>query len=474
MVLLSKILFQINILIVFLLTVFGFFLSIMSKQIVFETDNNLISYGAFFIFCIVVILSVKNQRLLLFFLPFVLLAFPVSINNFFPGIFLESKELKVIFPLFTHIDLYFLILLIYRYMMTQKVVFKPIQFIDAFILLFLVSTVINLFYVRSCHDMLLLISGMYPIRYCLLIQLFLANFKINYEYIIKGVILCIFFLFIESSTYTIISSEDALASGSLGINTFGNIVGQMTTLLLYYFYTKSNDLKNKFWYLMAIAIGLVIVVLSQTRMALLAMLIVSGIVVFPKLAMKYKMCIFFLIILSLAFFIYIDDWGKYDIKAVFDNISLSSGEELTDIVNITRTKETSSIFTRLKLFQTSINMFCENIYLGIGFGRFNVCKYVYGFDVQVIIDSHNGYLFLLAQLGVIGILWIYLIYIYPIYVFMRAKVFYIKYICFINFGMAICDLSNAGIFKYSVLSFLLFNTLLLLYIKRYGCVKYQF
>lgn len=468
--LLSKILFQINFLFVLVLTLFGLFSGIMLDQIVFETDNILMSCGASLIFCIVIAISVKSQRLLCFFLPFVLLAFPIIINNLFPGLFLENQQLEVIFPLFTHIDLYFLLLLGYKYLINRRLVFKPIQYINECVLLFLLSSLVNILYSRGFNDVLLLISGMYPIRYCLLIQLFLANFRINYEYLIEGLFFCIFFLFLESSVYTIMSDKNVLSSGSLGINTFGNIVGQITLLLLYYYYTKREKIKNRIFKLLAIVIGLIVVVLSQTRMALLAMFIVSGIIIYPKLTIKYKFLIVLLIGFFLTFLIDMKDLGKYDIKAVFDNISFSSGDELTDIVNVTRTELTSSIFTRLKLFQTSINMFSENIFTGIGYGLFNVRKYEYGFDEQVIIDSHNGYLFLLAQLGIIGVLFIYLIYIYPIYIFIRTKFFHIKCICFTNLGMAICDLSNAGIFKYSVLSFLLFNSLLLLYIKRYGCV----
>ena len=106
---------------------------------------------------------------------------------------------------------------------------------------------------------------------------------------------------------------------------------------------------------------------------------------------------------------------------------------------------------------------------GTGYGTFNYLKGQYGFKDLILIDAHNGYLNTLAQLGFSAVFFLYLIYLYPILNFkeVQDKTF-LACLAFINLTMAICDLSNAGIYKSPAFALLAFNAVVMSMLKRQG------
>jgi O-antigen ligase len=112
-------------------------------------------------------------------------------------------------------------------------------------------------------------------------------------------------------------------------------------------------------------------------------------------------------------------------------------------------------------------MFLENFFFGIGYGAFNLEKGDYGFNIRVLIDAHNGYLNTLAQMGISSIPFLYFIYLYPYVKYKGIREHsYLKLLFVINITMAIADLSNAGIYKYSVFAMLAFNSIVLMTLSR--------
>lgn len=420
--------------------------------------------GVLFFFCITY--SLINDLHLSRILPFILLAFPSTINNLFPGVYLESEQLKVILPYITHIDVYIFLILVFKLIKKGKIAIPTIgRGLCVAILLFIFTCVVNVCYRQFDPDLtLLLLAGLYPVRFLILLHILISNSSIVFKELIKGYLFSIIFLFIESTTYTLLKGGGLLESGSLGINTFGNIVGQIVVLLIAYYFYEKKVKKNVFFYWIIICLGLVIVVGTSTRMALLAMFLMIMLFIFPRLSVRKKIVLIVIGVIMSTFILVNVDQEKFDFLAILERISFNNaGDTITDVIQIEKSESTNSLITRLFLYQTSFEMFWNNLCTGIGFGLFNKEKSLYGFTESVIIDSHNGYLFFIAQLGLVGLLWIWYIYINPIRLYIKYGKEYriIQYIAMINIGMAFCDLTNAGVFKSAVLSILIMNIVLL-------------
>lgn len=440
-----------------LLFLFGLSIGVISAGFVFD-DISSLSILSVPIFVLASFYSLRDDRYLSIILPFILLAFPVNVNNCFPGVFLESPELEVVYPYFCHTELFLLLVLIYKYRKGYQLKVSLLPYI--LLWTFVISSIISMIIHTDTHYWLLLISGQYPIRILVLILLFVQCVKIDFDYFIIGICFSILFLGLESFAYTYNKGLDVLTSGSLGNNTFGNVVAQLSSLLLYYMTWRKH---NRILIIPTLFVSLIILIGTDTRMAILSSLIVITFVVFPSCSRRIKITIVLVGIIC-AYYVMSHSLlssleGKMDVATTLSAIDISS---LTDI-EITATETTSSLLTRLSLWETSIKMLFDNPFTGIGWNLFNVLKYKYGFDIEVIIDPHNGYFLFLSQLGLWGGLWVY-------YIFFRCWIIYkktadldLKTLAIFNMGMTICELSNAGSYKFNVLSFLLFMTIYINY-----------
>ena len=103
-------------------------------------------------------------------------------------------------------------------------------------------------------------------------------------------------------------------------------------------------------------------------------------------------------------------------------------------------------------------MIYNNPFFGIGPRLWNIKKYDYGFDTPILIDSHNGYLNILSEYGIIvGLLILYLLF-YPLLHF-NKNFKYSPLIAFI-YLFSITELSNSGTYKYQIFSLLVMSSLI--------------
>ena len=96
--------------------------------------------------------------------------------------------------------------------------------------------------------------------------------------------------------------------------------------------------------------------------------------------------------------------------------------------------------------------------------RWNFHKSEYGFDEHILLDSHNGYLAITSQFGLFAILFIYLVYLWPLNI-LKNKVFVRDnnyYLALIPVGIAVCDLTNAGIYKHQIFALMSLIVILLI------------
>lgn len=433
--------------------VFGILLGLLDDVIVFDEINTfaLLSVVMFIITTCYACISDKHLSLVL---PFMLIAFPTSFDNIIPGVYLENAQMGVVYPLFCHPELFLLIILATRIKRIKDWKTDRIPFV--LMISFLFSSIANLFCHFESQYMLLLIAGLYPVRLLILIVLTVRNVELDFDKIFLGICLTIFFLALESLIFTKMRGLDVLTSGSLGNNTFGNVMGQLTCVLIFYLIVRKGHCNKRRLFLFSIIVGLVCTLGTGTRMALLAILIMLLVVVFPKLSTKVKLVVCTFVAVVVLYFVRNDVLanltGKFDVNAAFSAIDYSESSGL----NVGYSEATTSLMTRLNLWEVSMNMFLDKPLTGIGWNLFNVLKYHYGFDIDVIIDPHNGYLSFLSQLGVWSFFWIYFLFYRSWKIFRCSDDMKLKILALFNMGMTICELTNAGSYKYNVLPMLLF------------------
>jgi O-antigen ligase len=109
-------------------------------------------------------------------------------------------------------------------------------------------------------------------------------------------------------------------------------------------------------------------------------------------------------------------------------------------------------------------MASENPLAGVGAGRWNRYKNEYSTDEvipKVLLDSHNDYLALIAQYGILcGIILAWVAFFYPFYLYFKRDIRNygaLSYLFVINFAMGVAAISNAGFFKHQVSALLLLS-----------------
>jgi O-antigen ligase len=375
-----------------------------------------------------------------------MIAMPTAINNFIPGISLGlDYELgAATVPLLTFFDL-FCILGIIRYKLIanfNKTYIKLLLITSSCVFLFHMLNSVNF------QNLLLLISGSWQLRYIFYFYIITQNFsKISFVLIYKAIVFSTLFLICESIIFTYLNGISDLTSGSLGTNSFGNY---LSAVALFIFLSR-NKIKTKF-NLPLIFIILISVLLTDTRAAVLALLFIA-----LCYWIKTKTFLKIIIISFCVFVSYNNLPNKYKI---FSLITYSQAKDIIQFGadfnnnNMDITPENSPLVSRIKLYATSSRMIYENPFFGIGPRLWNIKKYDYGFETPVLIDSHNGYLNILSEYGIIaGILLLYLLF-YPFINFNK----YFNYSPLISFTylFMITELSNSGTYKYQIFSLLVF------------------
>lgn len=464
--------------IVVILSAIGVF-SARGQDLIEMTELSGLSYVSLALFVVICFFGMYSGNLYFAFLVFVLLAFPAPVNDFFPGTYMGSRFEKgsSIFPFITHIDIYLILGIIRAIASNNRVSMKvSILFLLVILAMFL-SITVNYFNSASKQELVLLIQGLFQFRYLVLIYLLASFYDLNRykNYLLIGVILSVLFLFAESVAFTLKSKSEALMSGSLANNTFASITA---AILLFFYYIRKKYIHSKLYstlLLIAIIVCGIIVIATKARMAILALVVCYFIISFIENREKQTLrsalywigtLLVFLVVVKLV----ADRLPqRYNPRTITDKISIHEPDwDLKKFIRIERSWETNSLITRLELYTTSLNMIKEHPVTGIGVGRWNVLKQKYGFREVLLIDSHNGYLSVISQYGLLGIPLIIFIYIFPVYMVFRnsgkARTDYsfLVYFSVINLYISFADLSNSGIFKHQIFSFLAFNAICLM------------
>jgi len=432
------------------------------------------------LFVLICILSTWMTKFYFIFLIFVILAFPSPIDDIFPGVYITNPDdkIQVAFPLVTRIDVYLLLGIIIG-ILKNKLKLNTIRLnlvIKLFLITYSIVYLLNLLTSNDIIDLNQLVAYSFHIRYFILFLILLSLYDIRkYEQeIVLSFVISIVFLYIEAQLNTHMKGLDRLTSGSLSLNTFANI---SAAILVYITYLFKNNLVNKSKGITIFVIVSLILLSSGTRGAILTLFIsffflylLSNL---RRLGINIIKIMLALIVITIGY-VELSNKGhipeRYSYEVISKKIDIDlSKEQFADIVQVERTQETSSIKSRVDLFDSSINMIIENPLTGIGAGRWNRYKNNYSTHnniVKVLLDPHNDYLALMSQYGIIlGLFFALIIFAYPFFIFLKIKrknSGKLKFLYVVNITMGLAAMSNAGFFKHQVAAVLLFCLCVLL------------
>jgi len=434
----------------------------------------LINVASVIVFISITVLSLASNKIYFFFLPFVLLAFPTAVNDFFPAVYLGSRgEIgAAAFPFINHIDLFLVAGLVRLFWKKNTLSVHSTWLIAGVFLFFFLSSFINIVAnAGDVHHVCLILAGGYPLRYLFMLLILLSNvdFRLYEKEIVTGFIVSVFFLFVEALLNTYMTGTHFLASGSLGANTFANIVSSLLVFFVYLRRLKYRFPPFIFWPL--IVVSCLIIVLSETRIAIIAALLSFMLIqLYYYSFIRSFIVVCVVAIAGIIFVATVDLPKRYSLKHISSKIHFNfKADSPLDMVTVERSEETNSIYSRLKLYKTSARIIADNPVFGTGYGTFNYVKNDYGFNENTLIDAHNGYLNTISQLGLTGIFFLYFIYFFPFFAFNKIlEPTVIKYFFIINITMSIADISNAGIYKYSIFATLAFGAIMLSILKKYS------
>lgn len=465
---------------IFLLLIATYFMILLSVLFIGQNEIilpkvSLVSLLSLSLFVLIVFLSFYNKKWRFYFIPIIIIAFPSAVNNFFPYVTITAVHDKesIGFPIITHIDVYFLLHIFYAikrdFRRANNIYNNKVHFLLIFLIISLVG---GLIVSKDLWDIQLILVNSYQIRYIILISLFISFYNVfEYQkYLINGFAISLVFLLIESVIFSKLNNIDRLTSGSLGVNTFANIIA---SILVYFIWLKIEKRISLISFSVLLGIAVFIIFTSETRSALLVLpfsIVVFLIISNYKKTLKLVLLTLFLICLPMIVILTSKDFSsRYELIGLtkeFSSVRFSDVQRT--VADVSLTKETSSILTRIELWSTSIQMINKNPIFGIGAGRWNKYKSEYGFDKNVLIDSHNDFLSSLSQFGILtGLLLWYTLFIYPIILFIRLKKLSTKGnnsilgLVFINISMLFAGFSNSGSYKHQVFALLAFNLICL-------------
>ncbi|NQY11003.1 MAG: O-antigen ligase family protein [Flavobacteriales bacterium] len=423
-----------------------------SDNLIFRDLNN-IGLISLALFILLTCMSVVKEKYFYIILPFMLLAFPSIINRFFPGVFFGFQGEEIIpSPIFTWLDVYLFSIISY-YIFIKKKRFKATlmdnKIVFVVFVLISISYVINLLFSKSINDFLISVSFSFQLRYLAWIFLLFSifDFRKHQKEILIGLTISVVFLLLESSVNTYTKNLYRLTSGSLQLNSFGNIIASISGF--FYLVLTNNKFKRPLQILLIIGVivGVGIVIATANRSSNIVSLV--GFILLNLILLKKIKYVIPNITGAVALIVF-----KFLFMFGIISFGLGFGGEEDAIV-----KGQSSIKTRFELWEASSKMIEDNPVFGLGPGRFNSYKNEYGVVYKVLLNQHNGFLSLINAHGISGIALYLFIYLYPIYLFFRSKKNedYLVLLFSINFIMIFCDLTSSGIEKQSIFSLLAFN-----------------
>jgi O-antigen ligase len=324
---------------------------------------------------------------------------PTAVNNFLPSVWLgDPGELGASeVPLISFLDILALIGIL-KYGLSYNEIRLPkfSLIITAIILLFIVNNSIN----RTPEYFTTSVYGLWQIRYLFYSIVIVSGYSSRTIRHIMPIALLVGIsaLVIEALIFTVVNGSSYLTSGSLGTNSFGNLVGALALYFILHGYLKKSGTYSRLLYAFAITL-LYCSYETGTRMSIIAF--AMSLITLYLIRARKRAILVSIITLPLIYTAAPEEYRFLHLLNIDDIVNaLKYGFDF-DGTSAILNDDNSSILARLNLWRTSGEMIIRNPFNGIGAGTWNLLKTDYGFRQHVLIDSHNGYLSFLAEYGLI-------------------------------------------------------------------------
>lgn len=348
-------------------------------------------------------------------MPIVIMTTPNAINDLLPSFYM-SKEGTVDTPSFsfiTHIDA-FLIFGLLRYGSTTR----SIQIRSAGILVTaaLLAGWVTFMLLLGIHSELLgaTLTGLFQLRYFIMLMLLfmLASPHRHMSTILLSMLGATILVAIEAAAYTQFYGLDRLTSGNFGTNPLGHLLAAMAVASLAS--GRLLDVRMKIAFFLA---ATALIAFNETRFSFVAMLLGIGAMLYmsTESATKKIAALMVLTFLTATFTLFTPPG-----QSILAGLS-SVMANLSDLNELPRTEESSSMITRLYMWVQTISMILDHWISGLGPGQWAFHKETYDIPFPGILDPHSDFLVYVVSYGFPGLIFFFIIFILPLWRAYKAR-----------------------------------------------------
>lgn len=347
-------------------------------------------------FGFLLLMGLKDIQTYFLLAPVVIMFIPNAVNDVFPEVRIteNSDRVTVFAAIFTHIDFYFLAGILkfgIKSSIREKFGTPGIK-----VVLFFYCMLIPFLYFAQEKPGLAM--GLSQVRYGLAcILLFnLVKAEQYFVWFIKGCVLGLFGVLLESFVYTKTSGLTRLSSGNFAVNGLGHLFSALS-IFIYFGLEDCKDVISRWMRVIAPLAAIIALLLTGTRSALVALAGAGLLCAFVSKRRGIILPIF--LILAVAGFVLLADKIEAISRLASVADKLFSGN--LEIADGTYSEDTTSLATRFVIWTGSIKMIIDHPILGIGPGVWNSIKSSYGVWFGVLLDPHNEYLAILTSYGLL-------------------------------------------------------------------------
>lgn len=348
-------------------------------------------------------------------LPIVIMTTPNAINDILPSFYM-SKEGAVdtpSFSLITHIDA-FLISGLLRYSSLTRSI--KIRSTGILVTAALLAGWVTFMLLLGIHSELLgaTLTGLFQLRYFIMLMLLfmLATPHRHMSTLLLSMLGATILVAVEAAAYTQINGLERLTSGNFGTNPLGHLLAAMTVAALASGRLLDMRLKIAF-FLMAT----VLIAFNETRFSFVAMLLGIGAMLYisTESATKKLTALIALTFLVATFTLFTPPGQSIlaGLSSVLTNLS--------DLNELPRTEESSSMITRLYMWVQTTSMILDHWISGLGPGQWAFHKEAYDIPFPGILDPHSDLLVYVVSYGFPGLIFFFIIFILPLWRAYKAR-----------------------------------------------------
>lgn len=431
-----------------LFTVFGIaaYLSALATDHYVAPHTSVLIIASALYFSLLCLISSIKRSYYWVALPLAILSVPNAINDLFPSVLMGPPGAETespTFALFTHIDL-FLILGLVRYGRFKLSIQSVSAVLVALFAIFFIAA--NYLAGAWSTDG---IYGLYQVRYALLTYFVFhaVGFENARQPFVLGLISAVILTLMETLTLSFLLAPGHLISGNLGKNPLGHF-GAATLCFFIFYRAPKVALLQKY---LPLVIAALLMLGSGTRFSVVAA-VVSVLWIYSVRSSTLLKNASYVLLGSLAMLtiLLFTPQGK----SIVDGVTHVS-ESISTPDLIERTPESSSMITRLHVWQNTADMTFTHWLTGVGPGNWSFLKVDFDIPYDGLLDPHNDLLNFIVSYGIpFGVLFCAAILLYPLIAghrpsFQRHDSFlqgcYAFMLC-----IAFTGLTNATLWKHSI------------------------